>query len=237
MNPQDSSHFKRNVESTLSKWGYGYQYSTSGVIITHIPESSEELLHEILIRVLKLDIQVNPYDFSCFLTAFSDIDDFANMPWEKRAKTLTEVYDVNVSSRTLRNWCAKLIHLNLIQKNGEKVFWKTEYSNGVKQQTIVQENEQEQMRDYFRRRSELINKEYQSALNDRLSPKEAKQEAWKRAYRQLWCEFNCCYYSCREFQFNAFSNLDKKTMLDILELTRELAGIDPKSAQKEELFE
>ena len=237
VNLQDSSHFKRNVETTLSKWGYSYQYSTLGVTITRIPESAEERLKEILIRVLKLDVQIDPYDYSCFLTAFSDIDGFTNMPWDKRAEVLENVYNVKVCSRTLRNWCAILIHLNLIQKNGEKVFWKTEYCNGMKQQTIVTDSEQTQMRDYFRQMSDLVTEEYQNALNYGLSPKEAKQEAWKRTYRQLWHEFNCCYYSCKGFHFNALSDLDRKTMLDIFELTRELVGIDPKSTEKEKLYE
>ena len=97
VNLQDSNHFKRNVESTLSKWGYAYQYSTPGVTIKSKPETAEERLKEILIRVLKLDVQINPYDFACFLTAFSDIDGFANMPWDKRAEILENVYNVKVA--------------------------------------------------------------------------------------------------------------------------------------------
>ena len=123
-----------------------------------------------------------------------------------------------------------------MHKNGDRVFWKTEYCNDIKLQTIVTEDEQEEMRTYFNRRRELVSKEYRSLLSEHLSIKEAKHEAWKRAYLILWPEFHCCYYSCTGFQFNAFSDLERKTMLDIFELTRELAGIDPMSARKDELF-
>ena len=159
------------------------------------------------------------------------------MPWDKRAEVLENEYGVKVSPRTLRSWCAKLIHLNLIHKNGEKAYWKTESYNGIKQQTIVTEDEQEEMRAYFSRRSELVTQEYTNTLKEHLSPKEAKQKAWERAYERLWPEFHCCYYSCKGFQFNAFSDLERETMLDIFELTRELAGIDPISSGKEDQFE
>ena len=48
--PADSKHFKRNIENTLSKWGYGFDYMREGVTITHIPSTPEERLKEILVR-------------------------------------------------------------------------------------------------------------------------------------------------------------------------------------------
>lgn len=32
-NPEDSKHFKRNVENTLTKWGYGFEWLYGGATI------------------------------------------------------------------------------------------------------------------------------------------------------------------------------------------------------------
>ena len=72
-------------------------------MITSRPESAEARLKEILIRFLKLDVQISAYDFSCFLTAFSDIKGFDSMPWEKREEALANEYGVKVCAKTLRN--------------------------------------------------------------------------------------------------------------------------------------
>ena len=55
----DSKHFKRNAENTLTKWGYGYEWTKYGATITHIPTTPEERLQEILIRQFHVDIQVD----------------------------------------------------------------------------------------------------------------------------------------------------------------------------------
>ena len=46
VNINDSGHFKRNVESKLSKWGYGFRYETAAVEILSKPETPEERLYD-----------------------------------------------------------------------------------------------------------------------------------------------------------------------------------------------
>ena len=222
INIKDSSHFKRNVENKLQKWGYEFEYSRQGVAITKRPETKEARLKEILIRELSLDTQINPYDFACFFTAFNDIDGFASMPWGKRESVLSNVYNVNVSDRTLRSWCARMIDRDIIRKDEGKTlrtYWKTVITESGKERSLVEEEDQEEMRVYFSRRAELVAEGAQFLLESGLPMKEAKQKAWDQAYKQLWSEFQCCYYSCKGFEFNALT----PSMFVILEITRELA--------------
>ena len=102
-----SSHFARDVQTTLNKWGYAYQYQRTGVEVTKQPETPEERLAEILIRKLNIDIQIDPKAFALFLFAFQDIEQFDSMPWNERADVLYFEYDVKVDERSLRNWCNK----------------------------------------------------------------------------------------------------------------------------------
>ncbi len=44
VNIKDSGHFKRNVESKLQKWGYSYNYTSTGITITRQPETPQERL-------------------------------------------------------------------------------------------------------------------------------------------------------------------------------------------------
>ena len=191
---------------------------------------AEACLKEILIRELALDVQINAYDFACFLTAFSDIEGFESMPWGERESALSKTYGVNVSERTLRNWCARLIQRNMICANGDRTCWRTEIFEGIKYRSRVTQEDYGEMRDYFNRRRELVAAEYQNALSSGISVKDAKQQAWGHAYKQLWPEYQCCYYSCKGFQLNAFSELEQETMFEIFELTRELAGTVPAEA-------
>ncbi len=55
VNIRDSRHFKRNIENTLSKWGYGFRYETAAVEILSKPETPEERLAEILYRGFGFD--------------------------------------------------------------------------------------------------------------------------------------------------------------------------------------
>ena len=127
----DSGHRKRNIQDKLTNWGYEFDFPPRGnVTITRKPESSEEKLKEILLRRLKLDSQINPLHFACFIFAFQDIEGFASMPWEERAMELQSHYGVSVSDRTLRNWCSQLLEKALIAKVEDRTCWKTEIMNG-----------------------------------------------------------------------------------------------------------
>lgn len=131
LNLADNRHFKRNLERKLQNLGYGYEYSTSSVEITHIPTTDVERLKMILIVVFGLDVQTDPYAFSCFLCAFDDIPGFESMPWEERADAFYQEYGLSVAARTLSNWCSKLFNESIAAKSEERTFWKTENANGV----------------------------------------------------------------------------------------------------------
>ena len=155
VNPKDSKHFAERVKTTLDKWGYEYEYSRSGVEITGKPETAEERLREILIRKLNLDVQIDAYAFACFICAFTDIGSFDSMPWEERAELMKYKYGVDVSDRTLRNWCSKLISSNIIQKCGKQTYWKTEIYGKEKYRSNVDPDDEDMAR-YFQMKSKYL---------------------------------------------------------------------------------
>ena len=225
VNPKDSKHFKRNIETKLQNWGYGYEYNTQSILITSKPETPEAKLREILIRQLNLDIQIHTKAFACFICAFTDIEGFASMPWGNRELILQQRYNVNVTERTLRNWSAVLIRNEYLAKSEERTFWKTEMCGRDKLRTPVPEDDP-RMAEYFLRKSELLREYAAPAPED-------KELVWKQTMKQLWSEFNCCYYSCKSFSFNAFDPAISGCLFEIHELTRELIAPPPLRNQKE----
>ena len=136
---EDSRHRKRNIQDKLTNWGYDFLFPRYGnITITRKPESSEAKLKEILLRRLKLNTQIVPLHFASFIFAFDDIDGFASMPWEERARELYYHYGVSECDRTLRNWCSKLLEKELIAKVSDRTYWKTEIVNGTKTRTPIQ---------------------------------------------------------------------------------------------------
>lgn len=221
VNPKDSKHFKRNITDKLEKWGYDYTYTTAGVEITGIPKFPEEKLREILIRELDLDVQVDPHYFAYFICAFTDISYFDSMPWEERAVLMQLEYDVEVTDRTLRNWCSKLIDKNLIQKCGRDTFWKTERFGSEKKRTLVSADD-ETMAKYFQKKKEYYEAARIAAEKAGKQGREAAAEAWDTTYKSLWSEFGCCYYRCRGLLFNA---LEQDYIYEIYELAREITTV------------
>lgn len=208
------------MKNKLDKWGYGYtDWTRNGVRITYIPTTAAERLAEIMIREYGLDVQIDCVSFAIFVTAFNDIDGFDSMPWGERAKELREKYGVDVSDRTLRSWCSRLISSNIVFKERIYTCWKTEIIDGEKRRTQVDREETSQ---YYDRRSELVQKYTMENLLAGMGKEEARKNAWKTAYCALWDEFHCCYYYCKSFLFSSFSN--KGMMLDVYELAREIVG-------------
>lgn len=220
VNPKDSKHFAERVKNKLNNWGYEYNYSRSGVEITGKPELPEEKLKEILIRKLNLDIQIDEYAFACFICAFTDISGFDSMPWEERAIQMQLKYDVDVTDRTLRSWCSKLIGNNIVQKCGRETFWKTQWFGNEKCRTKVAADNEE-MAQYFQKKSEHLKQGKEIAAAADLTGKEATAAAWDFTYKQLWREFQCCYYSCRGLLFNA---IGEDYVFEIYELAQEIAA-------------
>ena len=220
-NLSDDKHFKRNVESALSKWGYGSDWLRNGVIITHVPTTKEERLREILIRQFHVDIQVDMYSFACFVTAFSDVPGFLCMPWKVREEEYHKYSGRFVTSRTLSNWCRKLIEQGIMCKGSEGSYWKTYIDdNGIKKRVMV---EQKEALEYFNRRSELLEELTWQLLkqNKIMSYDDARRVAWQNVYPYMWEEFHCCYYSCKTFHFTAWT--EQGNLAEVYELTREIS--------------
>lgn len=218
VNPKDSKHFAERVKTTLDKWGYEYEYSRSGVEITGKPETAEERLREILIQKLNLDVQIDAYAFACFICAFTDIGSFDSMPWEERAELMKYKYGVDVSDRTLRNWCSKLISSNIIQKCGKQTYWKTEIYGKEKYRSNVDPDDEDMAR-YFQMKSKYLEETRKNAENLELRQSEAA--AWSATYKKLWREFQCCYYTCNGLVFNA---IGEDYIFEIYELAQEITA-------------
>lgn len=224
---EDAKHFKRNVESTLSKWGYCFEWVRgAGAIITHAPETAEERLQEILIRQFHVDLQVDMYAFACFVTAFSDIEGFACMPWAEREKEYYNYSGISVDQRTLSNWSRKLFEHGILEKGEIGSYWRTDvFKDGSKIRTEVTAEEAQA---FFDRRAELIEQNTEGlrmAVN--LTAKEKRKQAWSDAYKVLWKEYGCCYYSCKAFYFTAIA--EQGTLAEMYELTREISGKEEKN--------
>lgn len=220
VNIKDSNHFKRNVESKLKKWGYEYIYERNGVTITKQPFDPEARLKEILIRELGLDVQINAYDFACFICAFADSPCFDSMPWGERAEMLRCDYGVDVDERTLRNWCSKLFENNIVQKSAERTYWKTEMCGGMKCRSKISADDSG-MALYFQERTRYLQEARESAAVLGLRGKEASKYVWSLAYSRLWEKFQCCYYTCGSLVFNA---VGEDFVLEIYELAHEIAA-------------
>lgn len=231
VNLKDSAHFKRNVENKLSKWGYGFRYSTPAVEITSKPETPEERLSEILYRGYGIDVQIQPVQFACFIAAFFDIQDFDCAPWGEREKIYYKYYGVYVTEKTMRNWCSQLIDCGVIAKVGGSTAWRTYFEGGKKIREPVEEIDKVEMENYFERRSELFKDHYISQLETNKQPKEARTDAWSQTYKDLWAEFQCCFYYCKYFVLSSFSYNDVDVW-EIYELAREIAA--PPVPQKEQ---
>ena len=216
---EDTKHFKRNAENVLMKWGYGYDWIKGGASITHIPTTPEERLQEILIRQFQVDIQVDMYAFACFITAFTDIPGFDAMPWAVRQDAFQKYSGKYVSSRTLSSWSRKLIEKEIMARDCIGTYWKTEINGLQKVRTLVTE---EEAKDYFKRRSELLHTTMEQNMQAGMDCEAAYKAAWKDLYAELWAEFNCCYYFCKAFTFAAWN--ERGLLFEVYELTREISG-------------
>lgn len=221
VNIKDSSHFKQNVTHKLDKWGYEYLYTSKQVSITKIPKTAEEKLREILIRELRLDTQINPYAFSCFLAAFQDIPHFDSMPWTVRAEVFRDEYGIEVTDRTLRNWCSRLLEREFIYKDTCGSQWKSEEINGCVVRTPVAEGD-EKMLAYFAERKKLLEEEKKEAIRCGIPEREAFGRAYQTMVRELWNKYHCYYYRCKNFTLTAFDPDQENTLYEIYELTQEI---------------
>ena len=193
-----SSHFARDVKRLLDKWGYAYEYKPSSIIITRRPETAEERLAELMIRQFELDVQINAASFACFFFLLLTDEDFACMPWAEREAKIFEQYGIEIAESTLRKWASRLLGTDLINKSqGNKVYWRTERFHNEAIRNPVAVDDEEYLR-YKARQSALIT-EY-------LNFGRTKSEAWSESFKQLWREFQCCFYACPQFTVNALGH-------------------------------
>ena len=160
------------------------------------------------------------------------------MPWEDRAELMKYKYGVDVSDRTLRNWCRKLISSNIIQKCGKSTYWKTEIYGKEKYRSKVDPDDEDMAR-YFQMKSKYLEETRKSAENLELRQSEAA--AWSATYKKLWRDFQCCYYTCNSLVFNA---IGEDCIFEIYELAQEIAApptiplpVERKITTKEEFRE
>ncbi len=177
----DSKNFGRDIENKLSRAGYGCRYiKRKGVLILSKPETPNERLTEILYLGLGISIQINAEQFACFIAAFTDIDGFDDMPWNKRLKLYNEYYGYHFSQdRTLRSWCSQLLEKGVIVKAGATTRWRTYYEDGKKIQEPIEEIDEVEMQSYFERRRALFKDNYIAALERADNPRAARKAAWK----------------------------------------------------------
>lgn len=222
-----NNNFKRDVENKLSKSKYGFHYNDGqGVEIQSKPEKPEDRLCEILYRGYKIDVQTNPLLFACFISAFLDIKEFESSPWGEREKIYYKYYGYNVDERTMRNWCSKLLDRGIIAKKGVTTAWRTYFAGDRKIREPIEEIDRVEMDNYFERRTEIFKDHYIKYLESGIPTKKARNAAWKDTYKDLWAEFECCFYYCKGFVLSAFS-YNEVDVWEIYELARELAAPPP----------
>ena len=146
-----------------------------------------------MIKDYGLDVRVDIKAFACFLLAFSEVEGFEAMPWAERENWLKEAYGVEVSERTLRKWCNKLIETDTLTKSdAAKAYWRTSKINGKTIRELVSgDDEMEaEMKQYWDCRRQLL-----------------EEHNWKETNEILWNTFGCCYYSCKFFGLSAFDTV------------------------------
>ena len=198
----NSHNFLRDVRIRLDAWGYDYETPRgSSIIITRKPETAKERLAEIMMRLFNLDIQIDTLDFACYLDFMLNEPHAKTMPWKLRHEKIMEEYGMDILEITLRRWTNRLEECGVIFKSPfmqDAEWWMTTITFGIKDQKPVPDELQHLIPEYFQRQKEL----YEAAL-------EAKDgniyAAWKAAHKQLWKEYECCFYRCKRFEINGIS--------------------------------
>lgn len=209
-------NFSATMKRTLTLWGYEYEFKPrQGFTITKIPTTPEERLIEILRRDVGIDTQVDPLQFSCFMSACVIVPDFLAMPWRTREIMLREYFDVVITDRTMMNWRNKLEASNYIYPyHSVRTLWHTVIRDGRK----VQEKADPESEEY---------KTYSALRSGILAGYEAmgipSRSVWGDMVHQLYQEHGVYYY-CKSIEFNGF----KLKELDVIrELTEEILRTKP----------
>ena len=202
-----NQNWKRKVSNTLTNWGYDWVYGNKSFTITAKPQTAVERLSEIMMRKYDMDIRSNVYDFAVFsMCLLEDIDGFASMPWEYRAKYLLDNWNVNACEKTLRNWCKKLVDTNTVVKDKkQKTYWCSYKVDGVKCQEELEDG-----------KNNLMWKKYWKTFF------QLKEEGCNEAALETYKQLNYCVYSCATFAFSAFDDIG--LLEEVINLIAEIAN-------------
>lgn len=188
---------KRDATHLLDLWGYQYVWKDrQGVTITQCPEALVRFT-ELMRRHLHINSQIKPYPFGCFLLLLLEDEAFSSMPWEERAWQLADLYGIDVSDRTLRNWASYLFRGEFLMKDKEtRTVWYTEPYGSLKIQVQVKNpDEDTTYQNYLQERREKVE----------LLRKSGKSfsKAYKETVCYLWEKYHRCYYYCYTLVSNA----------------------------------
>lgn len=194
-----NKHFAENAKNDLTKWGYEWEWlNRRGVLITKQPETPQARLAEIMNRKFGLDIQIDTHDFACFLYLLLTDAEFMAMPWRTRMFVLKDEFGLKTTKRRLSGWASRLFKADVLHKSLlDRTYWCTYYVDGFKVQEPVAADD-ELLAKYMKRQSEALSEYRQMGA--------AKSEAWSGMRKQLWSEFECCYYSCAAYELNMIAD-------------------------------
>lgn len=189
-------NFSAQMKRSLDLWGYEYEFKPRhGFTITRVPTTPEERLIEILRRDIGIDTQINPLQFSCFMSACVAVPDFLEMPWRKRETMIREYFDVIVTDRTMLNWRNKLEASNYLYISiAERTLWHTIVRDGRKVQEKA-DPESEEYKNYSKLRSGILAGYEAMGIPSR--------SVWGDMVHQLYKDHGVYYY-CKKIEFNGF---------------------------------
>lgn len=188
---------KRDVTHLLDLWGYKYQWTDrQGVTITQCPEALSRFA-ELMRRHLHINSQIKPYPFGCFLLLLLEDEAFSSMPWEERAWQLADLYGIEVSDRTLRNWASYLFRGEFLMKDKEtRTVWYTEPYGSLKIQVQVKNpDEDTTYQNYLQERKDRVELLRKSGM--------LFSKAYKETVCYLWEKYHSIYYYCYTLVSNA----------------------------------
>lgn len=218
VSPQ-SSQFARDVKTRLTNAGYTFNWiNRRGVEITGWDDSPEMRLKRLLIERVGLNTQIDAVFFARFIIAFSCIDGFSAMPWETRAKVLTEYTGKEISESTLRRWASKLYETDNAFQNERAALWHT-YTDagGIKHQERA-DKESEEYKIYCDARHEIMDTLEKSDIANG-NEKNGKRTRYGRMIKILYNKYGVYYY-CSAFVLNALGEAVDE-MLALIDEIRE----------------
>lgn len=189
-------NFSATMKRTLTLWGYEYTFQPRrGFTITRVPTTPEERLIEILRRDVGIDTQIDPLQFSCFMSACVIVPNFLNMPWRTREIRMREYFDLVITDRTMMNWRDKLEESKYIYISiADRTLWHTITRDGRKVQEKA-DPESEEYKTYCKLRSGILNGYEAIGIPSRT--------VWGDMVHQLYDAYGVYYY-CKSIDFNGF---------------------------------